>query len=477
MGRKRFKSFEAQMKIEAAASDGRAIARHEGQVIFIKYGVPGDEAIVHVFKKEKKSLVGEIKEIITPSEDRISPVCNHFGLCGGCKWQMMDYTAQLFFKQQQVSDALERIAKVPIGEVLPIIGAEKEYEYRNKLEYSFSHKGWIEKERLEKEAEIEWRALGFFIPGRFDKVVNIDLCHLQGGLPNAIRNAIRDFCIAQGYSFYDIRAREGFLRNVMFRLNSDHSQLMVALVVGEDKQEYIDQIFEYLADKFPQISSLGWIYSQKLNSSFSDLPFRLWKGNEYIVERLGVFQFKISPTSFFQTNTHQALNLYEVVRNWLKEIIPDGQEQHELVYDLYAGTGSIGIFVSSLARKIVGIEYVEAAISDAWENVAFNQLDHFSFYAGDMKEILNEELLSSEGVPSVIITDPPRQGMDPKVIRKILDIHPQHIIYVSCKPSTQARDIQLLSEKYDLIRSQAVDMFPQTAHVENIVLLKLREGK
>lgn len=475
MGRsRRIKPFLAEMTLIDAAAEGWAIARHEERVIFVEGGVPGDVAMVYVYRKHKKQLFGRIETLIEPSPARIEPSCEHFEVCGGCKWQMMTYAHQLKFKQKLVEDAFERIAKVEPKEKMPILGSESDYYYRNKLEFTFSNKAWLTKAQIDSGEIIDQRVAGFHVARIFDKVINIQNCLLQKAIINDIRNEIRKYAREQNWPFYNIRENEGLLRSLIFRTTEHEDQLMVVMVIAEERQDVIDELFSHLETKFPQITHFLWIHNPKLNSSYYDLPFRLWKGSEYVVERLDNFYFQISPTSFFQTNPNQAKRLYDIVKSMLKEVMPEGQNKHHTVYDLYSGTGSIGIFVSGLAAHIVGIEYVESSIADAWKNVALNKLSHFSFYAGDMQKVLTPDLVKKEGHPDVIITDPPRAGMDPKVVKRVLEIAPKHIIYVSCKPATQARDIALLSEKYELVRIQPVDMFPQTAHVENIALLRLR---
>ncbi len=471
---RRFNPFTAEMHLIDAASDGRAVARHEGRVIFVEGGVPGDVARVRVYQKQKKMLIGRIELLVQPSASRSEPVCAHFGVCGGCKWQMMDYDTQCFFKQKQVEDAFARIGKVEIGEVLPILRAGEPYHYRNKLEFTFSNKAWLTLEQIQGEQQYEQRVLGFHTPRAFDKIIDIETCHLQRPVINDIRNAVRDFARSEGISFYDIRTNEGFLRNLVFRTSEHTGELMVVLIVGQDEPAEVDRIFRHIEALFPEISHFLWIHNSKVNSSFSDLPFRVWKGEEAITERLGAFDFRISPTSFFQTNPLQAAQLYGVVKTWLQASLPEGRARHRVVYDLYAGTGSIGIFVAGLAEKVVGVEYVEPAVADAWENARINGLAHFSFHAGDMKKILTPEFVAAQGRPDVIIADPPRAGMDPKVVQRILEIAPEYIIYVSCKPATQARDIELMSEAYEVLQIQPVDMFPQTAHVENVAWLRRR---
>ena len=470
MGRKRFQPFETTLEILDASSDGRAIAKEEDKVIFVEDAVPGDYATIKVFRRQKGIYIGKISNLIRPSSHRISPACKHFAICGGCKWQNMSYEAQIAAKQQQVTDAIGRIGKVSVGEVRPIVGNETPYFYRNKLEFSFSDKAWLSKEDIGRE-DIDHRSLGYHVPRIFDKVIQIEECLLQKPLINDIRNSLLHWCRKHDYAFYNMKTHEGFLRNLAFR-TSEGGEIMLILIVAEDRPDLINPLFQYLANEYPAVSSWVWIVNPKKNNSYTDLAFKVWQGEPYITEQLGSFQFRISPVSFFQTNPRQAKRLYDVVRSYLESTLPSPQSSHPVVYDLYSGTGSIGIYVSDLAQKIVGIEYVEDAIRDARINVQLNKLAHFSFYAGDMKKILTDELLEREGSPNVIIADPPRQGMDPKVVQQILKIAPDHLIYVSCKPATQARDLHLMQEDYEVVSMQAVDMFPQTAHVENVALLR-----
>jgi 23S rRNA (uracil1939-C5)-methyltransferase len=469
--KKKFTPLLLPLHLEDAASDGRAVGRHEGQVVFVEGGVPGDEAEVYVFGKEKKLLNGRVEKLIVPSPRRTAPVCDHFGVCGGCKWQMMGYESQLYFKEKQVRDAFDRIAKVPVGEFRPILGSPEPYYYRNKLEFTFSNKAWLTREEMDSGAVLEHRVGGFHRPGAFDKILNIDTCHLQRPVINDIRNFIRDTAREWDWTFYDIKQRHGFLRNVMFRTSEATGELMVTLIVGEDKPDYISRMFDLLLSRFPEITDLIWIFNPKLNSSFSDLEANVWSGKHYITEKLGDFQFRIHPTSFFQTNPRQAANLYGVVNQYLKAGLPPGKAAYDLVFDLYSGTGSIGIFNSALANQVVGIEYVEAAVKDARENAALNGLAQFEFFAGDMRKLL-PEVAANRARPDMVITDPPRAGMDQKVVEALLDLAPEQIIYVSCQPATQARDIEWLSAKYKVVSMQPVDMFPQTAHVENVAWLR-----
>ncbi len=477
MGRrqnKRLEAYTATMEIIDASTDGRGVARHEGQVIFVEGGVPGDQAQVWVYRKQKDVLIGKIEKLIVPSPHRKAAECQHFEDCGGCKWQHMQYAAQLAHKEKQVHDAFERIAKVSVAETLPIMGNASPYYYRNKLEFSFSDKAWLNKAQMEAEPKPDaiQGVLGYHVPRIYDKVLDIEDCRLQKPMINEIRNAVRDYGRAEGYTFHNMRTHQGFLRNICFRTSEHTGEIMVILIVFKDEWEKVAAIFQHLEAQFPQISSYIWMVNEKLNDSFNDLPFRVWKGSPYITERLDKFDFRISPVSFFQTNPRQAQALYAVVKDFLTATLPAGQSRHPVIYDLYSGTGSIGIYVSDLAEKVVGIEYVKAATQDAQKNVALNDLQQFRFYAGDMKKILTDELVSREGAPQVIITDPPRQGMEAKVVQQILKLQPEYVIYVSCKPATQARDLALMQTNYEVLKIQPVDMFPQTAHVENVALLR-----
>lgn len=464
-----------ELELIDAASDGRALGRHEEKVVFVEGGVPGDRVEAKVFAKQKKFLVASIEKLLEASVERQDPQCEHFEVCGGCKWQHMVYEAQIKYKEQQVLAALKRIGKVESREYLPILGSKEIFNYRNKVEFSFSRAVWFTKEELDSGKPFpEEGALGYHAPGFFDKVLPIDECHLTLPLVNEIRNEIERFSVEQGYPFYNIREHAGFLRTLGFRNSIANEEMMVILVVAQDDPEKVEAIFSHLEEKFPQITHYVWVLNQKLNSVYSDQEVRFWKGEPWMTEMMGNYKFRIRPLSFFQTNPKQAKELYGVVARYLQRILPEGQGQFETVYDLYSGTGSIGIFISEFAKKIVGIEYVQSAVDDAWENVRLNDLEEerFSFYAGDMKDILNDELVAKEGQPDVIIADPPRQGMDPRVVKQILKVLPGHIIYVSCKPATQARDLEMMSEQYELMSVQPVDMFPHTAHVENVVLLR-----
>jgi 23S rRNA (uracil1939-C5)-methyltransferase len=457
-----------EVPIVDTTSQGKGVGRKDEFVVFVERTVPGDFCDVRVMGKEKKVPFGIIEKMIKPSEDRVKPVCEHFGDCGGCKWQNLSYEKQLFFKEKQAVEAFRRIGHLEIEEVRPILGCVSPYNYRNKVEFTFSNKQWVPGHLIKKGEPIDWfGALGYHVAKFFDKIISIETCHLHIPILDDIRNEIRTFTRERDMSWYDIRMHTGYFRNILFRTSEATGEIMVIVFVGDDDQGPIDLLFTHLEEKFPQITSLLWVHNHKLNASYHDLVARVWKGNPHIVEHLGPWKFRISPTSFFQTNTTQAKRLYDVVRDFVGE-------KTNVIYDLYCGAGSIGIYVSDLAEKIVGVEYVGAAIHDAYENCKLNDLQHLKFYSGDLKYILNQEFVAKEGRPDVIITDPPRGGMDEPVVQQILAIRAPRIVYVSCNPSTQARDLALLNVAYDVKIIQPVDMFPQTSHVENVALLELK---
>ncbi len=474
MGR-RIKPFDTELEVIDTAVDGRGIAKHGERIVFVEKGVPGDKIKAHIFRKDKKALVARIREHIQPSPHRTEPTCKHFGICGGCKWQHMAYEAQLQFKEKHVSDALRRIGKIESQEMLPILGCKDPLYYRNKLEFTCSKDQWLTDTHGDA-SELDQRVIGFHVPRVFYKIVDIDTCHLQLPVVNDIRNEVKNFARRENISFYDHREHTGCLRSLVFRSSKATGELMLILIIADGKAASADKIFKHLEPKFPEITDFLWIHNPKKNSSYTDLEFQVWKGKSYITEKLGDYSFQIRANSFFQTNPRQAEALYEVVKRFVKASLPPGQTSFPLIYDLYSGTGSIGIYVSEYAEQVVGIEYIEEAIQDARENVKLNQLEEkFSFHAGDMKKILTPEFIANYGKPDLLILDPPRAGMDPKVVDRVLEMMPPNIIYVSCKPATQARDLALLKHAYDLLKVQPVDMFPQTAHVENVVLLKSRE--
>ncbi len=451
-----------------ASSDGQAVAKTEEYVMFIKGAVPGDIVDVQITRKKSKYREAKAIAIKQRSDKRVDEVCSHFGVCGGCKWQNMSYDWQLYYKQKQVSDALTRLAKIELPEIQKILPSEKTYHYRNKLEYTFSNKKWLTVEEIETNQTIDNRnALGFHIPGLFDKVLDIDTCHLQEEPSNSIRLAVKEFALKNGLTFFDLREQIGLLRNIIIRSTST-GEWMVIISFYYDDKENIAALLEHLSAQFPQITSLQYVINSKKNDTIGDLDIKVYKGNDSIYENMEGLKFKIGPKSFYQTNSEQAYNLYKVTRDFA------ALTGNEIVYDLYTGTGTIANFVAHQAKKIVGVEYVPAAIEDAKINAQLNGIKNTSFYAGDMKDVLNDAFVQANGKPDVIITDPPRAGMHDDVTKKIMEIEPDRIVYVSCNPATQARDLQLLDQKYKVTKVQPVDMFPQTHHVENVVLLEKR---
>ncbi len=438
--------------------------------MFIPYGAPGDVADVQLTRKKNSYAEGRITEIKKPSALRVEPKCSHFGVCGGCKWEHLPYDYQLQFKQQQVEDALRRIAKVELPEISPIIGSERIWEYRNKMEYTFSNKKWLTFDQMRSGEEFTDRdAAGFHIPGSFDKVLDIECCLLQDDLGNRIRRFIRDLGKKNGWEFYDLKQQHGFLRTLMMRI-LDTGQVMVVMSVGEDDPEKIKTLMDALAAEFPEITSLNYVVNLKANDTITDQEIICCEGSSpYVEEEMEGLRFRIGPKSFYQTNSRQAYRLYSAVRDLARL---DGSQ---LVYDLYTGTGTIANFVARQAKKVVGIEYVPEAIEDAKLNSEVNGIDNTLFYAGDMKDVLNADFIAEHGVPDVMIVDPPRAGMHADVVATILAAAPRRIVYVSCNPATQARDIAMLDTAYRVTAVQPVDMFPHTHHVENIAVLELRD--
>lgn len=458
-----------QLEITEAVAEGKSIGKHDGKVIFVSFAAPGDIVDIRLTKDRRNHAEGTIIHFHKKSPLRVTPKCNYFEVCGGCKWQHMPYNEQLKFKETQVKDQLQRIGKIEVKEWFPIVGSAKEYEYRNKMEYTFSYKKWLTLEEITSGVDFnDTPSLGFHIPGKFDKILDIDHCDLMHEKHNEIRNEIRDYGKQNKISFYNVHEFSGALRNVMIRV-TEKGEWMVLMIFGEPMNESLKKLMEHIHVKFPFINSLLYVINQKKNDTYGDLPIVVYKGNDHILENFGHLQFKISPKSFFQTNTNQAIQLYTVTKNFA------GLTGNELVYDLYTGTGSIACFVADKAKKVVGIEYVEDAIKDAKINSELNHIPNTDFYAGDMKDVLNNEFIQQHGRPDVIVTDPPRAGMHEDVVKKILEIAPKKIVYVSCNPATQARDIAILSEKYEVTKAQPVDMFPHTHHVENVVLLELKE--
>lgn len=457
--------------ITDVAAEGKSLARVNDMVVFVPFAVPGDVVDLQVRKKKHHYCEAEVVQFIKYSERRAEPVCQHFGICGGCKWQNLPYEDQLKAKQKQVHDQLTRIGKVELPDFRPILGSEKIYEYRNKLEFSCSNKRWLTKEEVNSGVQLDHKnAIGFHITGAFDKIYPIEKCWLMDDLCNQIRNEIRDYALNNGISFFDVREQTGLLRDIMIR-NSSTGEWMVLVQFKFQEQgdeQRAHDLLQHIGDRFPQITSLLYVNNQKCNDTFSDQKVEVFKGKDHITEMMDKLQFKVAAKSFYQTNTQQAFHLYEVARQ-LAQLTGK-----ELVYDLYTGTGTIANFVARHAQQVIGIEYVEDAIADAKANSKCNGIENTLFYAGDMKDILTDEFVEQHGKPDVIITDPPRAGMHPDVIQTILRAAPKRIVYVSCNPATQARDLEVLNEQYRVEAVQPVDMFPHTPHVENVVLLEQR---
>ncbi len=454
--------------MEDYAAEGKSLARVDGKVIFIENVVPGDVVDIQLGKSKKDWAEGRPLRFHSYSPDRVKPFCSHFGVCGGCQWQMLPYEMQLQYKQRQVRDNLQRIGKVALPEMLPILGAAETRYYRNKMEYTFGNKRFLLKEELnDPSVTNDQDVAGFHAKGMFDKLVDIQTCYLQDEPTNAIRLAIKSFGKENKYSFYDIRNHTGFLRTMQVRLCTT-GELMVNIMLGEEDEPKRKALLEHVMNQFPSITTLLYTINTKWNDSLYDLEPVVYRGKGYVIEKLEDFQFKIGPKSFFQTNTKQGEQLYKITRDFAE------LTGTETVYDLYCGTGSIGIFVSKKAKKIIGVEMVAAAIEDAKENAALNGLTDTAFFAGDVIVVCNDDFFVAHGRPDVIITDPPRAGMHEKLVKKILDMAAPTVVYVSCNPATQARDLNLLDEKYEVTKIQPVDMFPHTLHIENVVQLKLR---
>ena len=453
------------------AAEGKSLARVNDLVVFVPFAVPGDVVDLQVRRKKHSYCEAEIIRIVKPSDVRVEPRCTHFGVCGGCKWQNVPYAEQLKMKQKQVFDQLTRIGKVELPELRPILGSEKTFGYRNKLEFGCCNKRWLTKEEVATGTEYtQMNAIGFHITGAFDKILPIEKCYLMDDLHNRIRNAIRDYAYATDMTFYDLRGKHGLLRDIVIR-NSDTGEWMVLVQFHYDEEGddgRAKALLQHVADTFPEITALLYVDNQKMNDTYNDLDLQVFKGNDHIFETMDGLKFKVGAKSFYQTNTEQAFRLYSVVRDFA------GLTGGELVYDLYTGTGTIANFVSRYARKVVGIEYVPEAIEDAKVNSEINGITNTDFYAGDMKDILTDAFIAENGRPDVIITDPPRAGMHPDVVQTIIRAAARRIVYVSCNPATQARDLALLDQYYKVEAVQPVDMFPHTPHVENVVLLNKR---
>ncbi len=465
---KRPNTLIEQVSIIDTSSEGKAVARVNDMVVFVEGAVPEDLCDITLYRKKKNFGEARLTKLVKPSPYRITSACSHFGTCGGCKWQHMDYGAQLVYKQKYVQETLQRIGKTTLPLVQSILGSKEMYYYRNKLEFSFSDKKWLTSEQIKSGEDFSNRnALGFHIPGMFDKILDIEHCYLQPEPSNSIRNEVRKFALENNFSFFNIRDRGGFLRSLIIR-TSTTGELMVLLSFYENQRENVENLLNHLYKKFPEISSLLYTINPKGNDTLLDLDIICYRGKDHIIEEMEGLQFKIGPRSFYQTNSLQACELYKITRDWA------GLSGNEIVYDLYTGTGTIANFVARQAKKVVGIEYVEDAIIDARENSKLNNIKNCLFFAGDMKHILTTEFVQQHGKPDVIITDPPRAGMQEEVIQVLLATRAGKIVYVSCNPATQARDIQLLSSLYIVSRIQPVDMFPHTHHVENVVLLELK---
>jgi 23S rRNA (uracil1939-C5)-methyltransferase len=449
------------------ASEGKCVARIEDKVYFVEGGVPGDVVDVLVEKDKKSYAEGRVYRLKTPSPDRKAAFCSHFGVCGGCKWQNLDYDRQLELKNKQVKDAFERIGKVFEGEWKPILPSPHTRNYRNKLEFTFSHQRWLEDRDQQPENPLELNGLGFHIPKRFDKILDIEHCYLQEDPSNGIRLWVKNYALEHGLTFFDLREQVGFLRNLMIR-NTALGEWMVLLLVAEDRPEERDALLSALKEAFPQITSLQWILNQKRNDAYSDLKPVVFSGPGYVTEAMEDLRFRVGPTSFYQTNGPQALALYQNVAA-LAQV-----QKEDLVYDLYTGTGTIALFLARYAGEVVGIEYVEAAVEDARVNARENGLGNTRFYSGDMAKILTDDFVAANGKPRVVICDPPRAGMHPDVVEVLIRMAPETIVYVSCNPATQARDLIRLKEAYEIKEVQPVDMFPHTHHVENVVRLVKR---
>lgn len=467
------KKFITNIEVFDIAEEGKGVGRSDDLVIFIDKAVPGDVVDVELMRKKKNFAEGRVHQLVTPSIYRTDPFCEHFGVCGGCKWQHMTYEAQLQFKQKSVTDALSRLGKIDVSGCEPILASQETRFYRNKLEFTFSNKRWLTNDDMLSNEEHEMNTLGFHVPLRFDKILEIRKCHLQADPSNEIRNALREFAISQEISFYDLRRHEGALRNLIIR-TALTGELMVVVVFAYPTDEEIHKVMAFLKDRFPSITSLLYIVNQKKNDTIFDQEILVYSGPDHIFETMpdekgrGDLRFKIGAKSFYQTNSKQAYELYKLTKEFA------GLSGDELVYDLYTGAGTIANFIARDVRHVIGIEYVPTAIDDAKINSAINNVFNTTFFAGDMKDVLTPEFIHKHGKPDVIITDPPRAGMHGDVVERLLEMEAPKIVYVSCNAATQARDIALLNEKYDVVRIKPVDMFPHTQHVENIALLILK---
>ena len=467
---RRNKPFYPSVTITDIGAEGKAIARVDDLVVFTTHVIPGDVVDLQVTKKRKKYYEAIVTRLVKESPDRVESFCQHFGKCGGCKWQYLPYQKQLYYKQKQVSDQLTRIGHLELPEISPILESKKNKFYRNKLEFSFSNKRWLSDDEIKsgKENLSDANVLGFHVPMWFDKIIDIEKCWLQPEPSNSIRNFIREYALEHELEFFDIRNHKGFLRNLIIRTASTGENMMILSFFKEDKEKR-EALLEAISQKFPELNSVLYVINQKPNDTLSDQDIKIYKGTDYIFEEMEGLKFKIGPKSFYQTNSDQAYELYKVARNFA------GLTGKETVYDLYTGTGTIANFVAGKAKKVIGIEYIPEAIENAKENSELNHIENTKFFAGDMKDVLNESFLKKHGHPDVVITDPPRAGMHEDVVNTILKAAPEKIVYISCNPATQARDLGLMSAYYKIREIQPVDMFPHTHHVENVVLLDKKE--
>ena len=468
MGRRRRRKKEiiTEVEITDIVPEGKGLGRKDDLVIFVKNVVPGDIVDVLITRNKPGFKEGQIAKFHKKSELRVDAKCSHSELCGGCKWQNISYNDQLKFKQKIVQDAFERIAKVKVGETLEILPSEKKYFYRNKLDYTFSSRRWFTKDEIDNGQKLTSNGLGFHLPGMFDRILDINECLLQSELSNQIRNSVKEFAIKNNLIFYDTREHSGFLRNLIVRNSESTGEYMIILIVGENNKQQIEDVLNHIKSNFTEVSSLFYILNEKSNDSYADLEPILFYGSETITEKFGNIKFKIGAKSFFQTNSNQAKNLYDIAIDFAD------LQGDEIIYDLYTGTGTIALYASEKAKKVIGIETVKESIDDANKNAEINNVKNCEFFVGDMKDVLTNEFISQNGIPDVVLIDPPRAGIHPDALKVIKNANPEKIIYISCNPGTQARDINKLSDKYDVIKIKPVDMFPHTFHVENVALLK-----
>lgn len=465
MGRRRKNKIVENITLESYATEGKAIGRKEGKVFFVENGVPGDLVDIWITKNKKDYAKAKVHKIITPSAERITPFCNHFEWCGGCKWQFLSYEKQARYKQQIVIDTLERVGKLKLPKSLPIVAADQHQYYRNKMEYSFSNKRWLTPAEIESEEHItQTPALGMHVPGFFDKIVDIEHCYLQHNLGNQIRNAVKQYALKNNLSFYDIQNKEGLLRTMFIR-NTTLNEWMVIVTYFEPQHQKIIDLLEFLEQQFPQITSFHYVHNSKANDTIFDQKVEHWKGKGFINEQMDNLTFKISPKSFFQTNTYQAIKLYEVVKQFAE------LKTSDVLYDLYSGTGTIGLYLAQYCKTVIGIESNEDSVKDATINQQLNNIENAHFYAGEVREQL-QNVLNEHGPPNVVVIDPPRAGLHKMALELVLQTQATKIVYVSCNPATQARDLSLMVPHYNIQKFQPVDMFPHTYHIENVVLLK-----